>query len=189
MIGRIWSLIFVLFRLVLVVHFFTGWQLASVVFGISELSVLFLTVNGLRRKNVDQTLSGMIVPLCYLAPLLMTPTSTPTIFSHLLIVVCFIQIGLRFTMGTNVTVGVPNFLHLCNKGPYALIRHPLSLSEFLAVFLFMITFPKFHNFVFGMTSLATCVIAVISEEKFLIQFNEYKIYKLKVRYRYIPQIW
>lgn len=90
-----------------------------------------------------------------------------------------------------------SYSNLCYKkiqtrGPYALVRHPGTV--FKIVFFFgsifryesSYTLPLIAAFIFWM---GVYIVRILCEERFLRDFQEYRDYMQKTRYRLIPGVW
>ena len=78
------------------------------------------------------------------------------------------------------------------KGPYAIVRHPGTVFKitffFLSVFQYKAAYTPaiIAAYVFWM---GVYIMRVICEERFLMQFAEYRNYTYKTRFRLIPKVW
>jgi protein-S-isoprenylcysteine O-methyltransferase Ste14 len=88
---------------------------------------------------------------------------------------------------TNITLK-----KLQTRGPYALIRHPGTASKLLMWLVQSIAYRKFWSakFLFGYLMWgALYVLRALTEERHLSKFAEYRAYRKKVKYRFIPGLF
>lgn len=187
--GHLISWVVAACRAGLAARYFAPASLPSVLFGTSELASIALTIRALMIGRVDASNAGLAVPLLYCLPLLMRQAGTPTDFAFPFAVAAFTQIGFRTLMMGRITVGVPVFVKLLDKGPWSLIRHPLCLVEIVQVQLFALTFPTAWNIHCLYVILPGMVATVLFEERFLLTLPEYQEYARRVRWRLLPGVF
>src|SRR4051812_17868477 len=140
------SLLFCLLRLSMVGKYFFHVNLGSIVFGVSELSAIMFTILGLIKGKTDKTCIGLLLPFLYSTPLLLQPSvASNQLTPILLATVASLQLVLRVLMGKRLTIGIATYVSPLTSFPWNIIRHPLSLVEFLMVTLFLLTFPTLWN--------------------------------------------
>lgn len=190
MIALFWSLAVVGFRLYLVIPFLMRSPL-SLVFGVSELISLAGTVVVLRLGRRDLSATGLLLPMLHLPCLLFLPDDrAPGLAAGFFLVFAFGCCVLRLWMGIRCTVGVPVFYSLLSRGPYALVRHPLSACELLTHISFAVCFWSVRNAaVLG--AVVFCGAACVAiEERFLkCCAPAYLVYCGRVRWRWCPGVW
>jgi len=164
-----------------------------------------------RSRSVDLTVSGWLVCLCCYAPLnqvtgavfafspLVASSDPNTMvfpFVWLLVVLkiaeacllaCLVYCDLSLgPSGVNIT-----FKKLQDRGPYSIVRHPATVCKltfwWLSSFLF-INFWSTEIIVGQLMWNAIYILRALSEERHLSQFAEYRDYKERVRYRFIPGV-
>lgn len=187
--GKIISWVFSFCRAGLCARYFAPASVPSVLFGMSELASIALTLRALMIGRVDASNTGLAVPLLYCLPLLMRQAETPTLFAFPFAVAAFMQIGLRTLMLGRITIGVPVFVKLLDKGPWSYLRHPLCLVEIAQITLFALTFPTLWNLGCLVVILPGMVATVLLEERFLLTVPEYQEYTCRVRWRLLPGIF
>jgi len=173
----------VLIRAWLVLLFFQRTSGAAWLMGFSEVFALLSTIRGLVRENLETRWSGVLTPLCYCTPMLFhavpVEQAVPA-FVLVLVAILVLQFYLRFYMGWSVTVGAPMYVKLLKSGPYTLIRHPLSTLEITMVAVYALAFPDCWNLVIGAISVSTVALSIKLEERYLMQFESYRIYARNV---------
>jgi len=184
------SWVFILLRFVLIWRLLHTFSWFALMYVISELWTV--AMNGIavcvgRSSNRPIT---WLVPVLYMAPLGFITTVNP---SHgwgvVLVVVCTLQVLMRFSLGTRLTIGVPIFVSLKADGLYKYVRHPLAFVEILQGLAFVLTFTSTYNVAwFGvLVACQTCV--VMLEEHFLRQVLAYRQYCEQVPWRFVKGIW
>lgn len=177
------------FRALLCVRYFAPASVPSVLFGISELSAVVLTVRALWIGKIDNSNSGILVPLLYCVPLMLRQDESPTVFAWPFACAAFIQLKLRALMLGRLTIGVPVFVKLLDYGPWSYLRHPLCLVEFALASLFILTFPTQWNCLAALVVLPGIIASVPLEERFLFTVPEYQEYARRVRWRLLPGVY
>jgi protein-S-isoprenylcysteine O-methyltransferase Ste14 len=187
--GVILSWIIVVGRLALVARMFAPLTWPSVVYGVSELSVLIFTSRQLLLFKVDNSLLGMLLPFCYLSVLLLRPTTTPTHFGIVLMIMCFGLVAMRIMIFDRLTCGVATFSRILEHWPYSMIRHPQVLCELFAATSFVLTFPTSWNIGTIFFVYLALVSSIPLEERFLFNVEAYRMYAAQVTWRLIPGVW
>ena len=75
------------------------------------------------------------------------------------------------------------------RGLYAIIRHPMFLTDILWRVGFTLGNPSVYNAALVIVSSAAYVYRALLEEKYLSQFPEYREYMQRVKYRLIPGVF
>jgi protein-S-isoprenylcysteine O-methyltransferase Ste14 len=184
-----WSALFAALRAALAIRylFFPSWSAWT--FGICELSTVSFTLLGLRSRT-DASGLGRLVPVLYLAPLLLQPSPTAgwTPAGYILGALVGLHIFVRLYMGKQITIGVPKFGKLLDRGPYAYIRHPLATLELLIVAAFAIRFASIWNLAAWLIASVSIRKTMLIEERFLrtLDISGYDEYASRVPDRSIP---
>lgn len=74
------------------------------------------------------------------------------------------------------------------RGVYGVVRHPMYVTDTILRTTFVLVNPSAYNLLLYVVATACYVYRAILEERFLSQLPEYREYKEKVRYRFIPGI-
>ena len=165
-----------------------------------------------RSRSIDMTVTGWLVCLCCYAPLndltewafffapnVVTNETSGLIINNInfLYTIKIIEILLLSAhIYTDVSLGpsVANITlkKLQTKGFYGIIRHPGTTLK-LTFWLFQSIFYKQFwqlKVIFGYIMWTAIYIArALTEERHLVQHEEYREYKKKVKYRFIPKIF
>jgi len=183
-----WSSVFIIIRACRILIFYHISHSPGVwLFASSELIALVASGIALATHSLDCSLRGLIVPVLYMLPVLLTPTGNQSEWTGLpLLFVACLQIACRLYMGFHITVGVPTFKSLLQNGPYRYLRHPLATIEILLVVMFTLHCFSLHNVLIAMLCVAGGIWAVHAEESFLMRFADYRMYKKQVPNKFIP---
>lgn len=164
-----------------------------------------------RSRSIDMSVTGWVVCLvCYepfsnftgavfpFAPLLATgdvnallvPTSD---FLVALKIIEILLLGLHIYVDVSLGTSVANITlkQLQTRGAYGLIRHPGTTTKLLLWFVVACGYSQFWTltFLFGYCAWAALYIArALTEERHLSGYAEYRAYREKVRYRFIPGV-
>jgi protein-S-isoprenylcysteine O-methyltransferase Ste14 len=74
-------------------------------------------------------------------------------------------------------------------GLYSIIRHPMYLSDITFRLSFVLANPSIRNTIIFVSATACYVTRALLEERFLSQDEEYREYRKRVRYRFIPWVF
>lgn len=186
------SSIFILVRLALAIRILSTGSVLSWYFGIAELIVLATTILALRKGVIDASIAGLLVPFAYMYPLLLDTASTGnvdkiagTVFGLLFA----LQLATRTYLADCCTIGVPVYVAIRTKGPYAYVRHPLTVIECLQVITIVLAVPTTANLVIGAAAICAYVVAALVEERHLRSQPDYVAYTHVVPSRLIPGVW
>ena len=165
-----------------------------------------------RTRSIDLTLTGWMVCLCCYPPL---NNITSSIFSFapnvvnnnpnaliytnitLFYIVKVLQVsllGLHVYIDLSLGPSVANITYkkLQTRGVYGIVRHPGTVTK-LFFWLFISSFYRgFWNFkmLFGQLGWSVIyILRALTEERHLSHHNEYREYKKKVKYRFIPGLF
>jgi protein-S-isoprenylcysteine O-methyltransferase Ste14 len=75
------------------------------------------------------------------------------------------------------------------RGPYALLRHPMYASYFIAQLGFLYAFPTFWNATIIAAWAAIQVLRINAEERLLKTEPRYQAYAARVRWRLVPRVY
>jgi len=182
------SFVWCIVRAALALRFVLSNTAPAVFFGCLELSAVVLTIRNLSRAGVSKRWEMQLVPMCYLAPLLLKP-GTPVIklWGTLLVFAVLWQAALRLRMGTEISISTPTFSRLLSKGIYGKVRHPLAASSLVVSALFVGTYPSARNLLLFPLVVAAEVLAVVVEERYLLRASPaYADYSQRVPWRFWP---
>ncbi|RCK81130.1 MAG: putative protein-S-isoprenylcysteine methyltransferase [Candidatus Ozemobacter sibiricus] len=103
-------------------------------------------------------------------------------------------VALVFGMGCLVNLGRSFGILIAARtikttGLYGMIRHPMYLSDIVWRIAYLLKNPCPRNLVLFVISSLCYVARAIMEENFLSQFPEYREYKERVRYRFVPGVF
>jgi protein-S-isoprenylcysteine O-methyltransferase Ste14 len=88
------------------------------------------------------------------------------------------------------TVLVTKDQKVVTTGPYAIVRHPMYLSELIMFIFAPIALGSYWGIVPNILLIVILVIRILTEERLLLQeLKGYPEYTQKTRYRLIPVIW
>jgi protein-S-isoprenylcysteine O-methyltransferase Ste14 len=187
--SQIVSWTFVVGRTLLVIRFFIPFTWPSAIFGVSECWALGMSARNYLTVPMDKSGVGLLLPVCYCAPLLLRQTAVVGCSGVYLMTACFVWIALRFRVGEQITLGVASYRRVMKSGPYAVIRHPLACLESCTVLLFAGSYPSTYNLLIALPLTLCGVVAVLIEESYLRSFPEYRAYARVVPYRLLPGVW
>jgi protein-S-isoprenylcysteine O-methyltransferase Ste14 len=83
------------------------------------------------------------------------------------------------------------FKKLQDRGPYGIIRHPGTVCKLTFWWLQSVMYIRFWSleYIFGQIMWSTIyILRALSEERHLSHLPEYRDYKKRVRYRFIPGV-
>ena len=84
---------------------------------------------------------------------------------------------------------LPAAISVQDKGPYALIRHPVYAGYFVTYLGFLITNPTIWNFSIYVLAVICQILRINEEEKVLDLDPKYEAYQRKVRFRLVPGVY
>ncbi|MCB0384553.1 MAG: hypothetical protein KDD43_04100 [Bdellovibrionales bacterium] len=163
-----------------------------------------------RFKAMDTNpIHWLVTMICYMPFTIWATTFLPALMDHNQAVVHIIDgtwfeiltdiIGLVFLAGY-ISSGASLYFSTSNmtykaiqtRGPYALIRHPATFCKVgffgIATFKFAAAYTAINIFAYVLWT-GIYIARTICEERFLSQFEEYRDYQQKTRYRLIPGLW
>lgn len=166
--------------------FATG-ELSVAIVGAVELAALAAgAVNCFRAREWDAGLASWAVMLHYGSAFFIMPqaaTSWPLVPISLLRLVCVIY------MGSACTTGALNWVGLVERGPFRLVRHPMSAATVVSRIAMAATWPSWWNVGVVLFHVAWAWVDVRLEERWLARRDEWIAYALRVRWRWCPYIW
>jgi protein-S-isoprenylcysteine O-methyltransferase Ste14 len=160
---------------------------AGVVIGFSSVWVLVTTALAWCIGKPDVSWRGVVVGLCYLPVLLLRPAGSG--FAALLVLLFWCQVCLRFQLLHRCTITGPVFVSVVRRGPYAVVRHPLTLLELCTALVVVLACPTFWNWSVLFLVVLCKILMTLLEEQFLMMFYDYRSYASRVRWRWVPLLW
>jgi protein-S-isoprenylcysteine O-methyltransferase Ste14 len=172
-------------------HFLNSRSIQS--FGILAVSSLFLGLFLARRRAVAESPS---LPLWLLAvagtalPLLLRPSDAPGLVRPgtvmQLVGIVMVAAGL-LSLRRSFAV-VPGNRGVRDGGLYRIVRHPIYISELVAVVGTVLVYPSTANWVLWIALCGVQFARARAEEEFLSSDPLYRAYRERVRYRLIPGV-
>jgi len=104
--------------------------------------------------------------------------------------VAFMAVNLLGTVYLGMRYANLSYRGIVNRGPFAFVRHPQYASKIMWFLLEL--FPFFGNPYYVLFFFLVALIyiyRVMTEEKFLARFDDYRAYRKKVKWRMIPGVW
>lgn len=111
-----------------------------------------------------------------------------TIGAFLIATGFFISVMAKIALNRRFTI-IPAVIDVQDRGPYALIRHPIYAGYFISHFGFLITNPTLWNFGLYATAMTCQILRIGEEEKILSTDPRYAEYRERVRFRLIPGVY
>lgn len=108
-----------------------------------------------------------------------------TVAQIVMVVGIVLQVIAKLWIGRNFGL-LPARRGLVSTGPYAIVRHPIYLGYFIAHMGFLFSNFTLHNLVVYTLLYAFQAGRIYYEEKKLSEWDDYILYKQKVKYRFIP---
>jgi protein-S-isoprenylcysteine O-methyltransferase Ste14 len=171
------------------------WLVAGGAFGIvlalSEFLVLLQGLWNLRTaKAFDTSLTGLAIPAAYLLGVLLVPvqSSDSAVYVPALVALVLAQILVRGWQGRSLTVAGASWVSCVQTGPYALVRHPQYTLCIVTRVLALLAWPCWFNLGVVLAYAFALFIAALREERFCLQFAEYRAYASRVRWRLLPGV-
>lgn len=165
-----------------------GWALAI----IESMSIGLGVVNAVVARRRDYRAIGLLVPLAYVAGVVLLPEPGCRMPAErwLLFIGAvglstwgLVALGLRFSIAGSTWVS------LCEKGPYAFIRHPQLAARLLIIGSVATSGVDWY----ATAALVTCVALTFGvmdlEESMLRDATSWRRYAMRVRYRVLPGVW
>jgi protein-S-isoprenylcysteine O-methyltransferase Ste14 len=170
-------------------HFLVSRSIQS--FGILAVNSLFLGLFLTRRPAVAESSSLSLWVLGFAGtalPLLLRPSDVPG-FARLgtviqvagMILVVAGLLSLRRSFGV-----VPGNRGIRVGGLYRFVRHPIYVSEIVAVLGAVLLNPALANWLLWACECGLQVARALAEENLLLSDPEYRAYRARVRYRLVP---
>jgi protein-S-isoprenylcysteine O-methyltransferase Ste14 len=80
--------------------------------------------------------------------------------------------------------------HLVTTGVYRIVRHPMYLGLVLMFFGIPLLMSSYIGLALGLIAVVLIAFRTVGEERMLMrEFEDYAVYKKKVRFRFVPFIW
>jgi len=137
----------------------------------------------------DRTMRGACVGLLYLAVLVIIPGSPTILGQSVFLVGLAVQLSAKAALALRTTVTGPVYVAVEERGPYRVVRHPMSLGELIMGCALIAENPITSNILAGLFLVWSKVVMTRMEEGFLKQYFEYREYCRHVKYRMVPGIW
>lgn len=173
------------------VRFFTHFEFGSLAFALVEGHALFLAVQNERHKvAADRSFLGFVAPAAFLVSGFLQPVGASSVFSQwLLLAVSFFLVAVRAYLGRSYSLGTTTWFGLCDEGPYRWVRHPNYAVHCLKRLVVLQCFPTMFNLQMTVFHFLAMLAVIAVEERFLGQFDEYREYKERVRWRLLPFVF
>jgi len=183
------GLIFVLRLCLSIMQINTG-TAGGIVLGIVALVACVTTVMAWFGGTSDSSPRGWLLGILHLFPLFMQAGGQASFASQYILSIGFlIQSWSKLIMLHRTTVTGITFVSLAARGPYALVRHPMSLGDFLISFAVFVQNPSLWN-ICAIVLVWFSKVAIISmEEMYLQRFSAYRSYSEKVSCKMFPPFW
>ncbi|WP_197525862.1 methyltransferase family protein [Pseudobythopirellula maris] len=181
-IASMWALLYM---------FSIGGSYATAAYAVLEaLTGLLSAENALSAPKIDRRAVGWGVPLLYSAGYVVIPVATPSAaMEPMLIALLALRVWFVIVLWDRETVGVSTYKKLCDRGPYAFIRHPGMLSGLLARVGVTLVNPLAWNIAGLVVMTAAAVGVILIEEQFLREQPSWRRYAERVNYRLVPYLW
>lgn len=162
-----------------------GWVL-----GVAGLLTVVSTVAAWRVGTPCLTWRGLGVGVGHLATLLIRPDKTGAQgFAVVLWCLFAVQMYLRVLLWHRCTVTAPVFVSVVERGPYRIVRHPMTFCEMLIAVASVAQSPSLYNWLVLAFVIACKVWITKTEDTFLRQFLPYRRYASRVRWFWLPLVW
>ncbi|MFO0923836.1 MAG: isoprenylcysteine carboxylmethyltransferase family protein [Pirellulales bacterium] len=169
-------------------------DLGCFLLAISESLVVLLVIIRKRAKTFSQNpLDWTLAFGATLTPTLVRPDSgIPSLLTNFAVFIMILGIGLqiyaKYILGRRFGVVAAN-RGICDRGPYAIVRHPIYLGYLLAHCGFLITsFSVWNLSMYAMTYIFM-VPRLFAEERLLKADPEYAAYCSHTKFRLIPGLF
>ncbi|MCE9554269.1 MAG: hypothetical protein K8T91_12960 [Planctomycetes bacterium] len=160
-------------------------------FGVTEsLMSSMAVVNTLKAKEISPGVAGAVVPLLYLAGVLISPVRVGSAGWGLVIQLegCALLLWSLWSLGTSYSCGRPAWVRVRDSGPYEHVRHPQAAANLYMRWGFIFQHACAWNFFVGGVLTTTIVVACLMEEKFLRRFSDWREYARRTPCRFLPFI-
>ncbi len=156
-----------------------------------EIAMGFLGgLNSLVCVDVDRRPVAWAIPCLYFLSAFIVPVGgVGRGGDSLLLLSALPRLIALWYLGAGFTSGVSSFYRLVDRGPYALVRHPLELSGVIARGVFLALNPSLINVVGYGAFCGVAVLCVLVEEGYLSKFANWRTYSDRVRWRLFPGVW
>ena len=163
-------------------------------FGVMECYGATLAIlNTCCAKAGDLSLRGVTVAVLYLIGVVAVPGGSGVSWFPLLILQgCFVALRLvsQTYLSKSYSMGVPTWHVLVDRGPFAIVRHPLAVGAIGARLCLMAGNMNWANIASSICYTTAVVATVALEESYLIKkAAEYREYCGRVRWRLVPGVY
>jgi protein-S-isoprenylcysteine O-methyltransferase Ste14 len=164
---------------------------AGVAFGLLEAAALgFATRNLVVAKFRDYSLTGSLVPILYVAGLIVVPRGLQVTVPGALLVLASVGLSTWALVHLNArfTVGGSSWVSLVDRGPYAWIRHPQQAARLLMIGA-ILTGATEGEQIFRLAAAGIfAVLVVCIEEQAIVAIGDYADYRERVRWAFVPGV-
>jgi protein-S-isoprenylcysteine O-methyltransferase Ste14 len=162
------------------------------VFGLVELlSLVQHHLNSEKARLVFACPSGWCVGLLYCAAGAVVPSGhgMPTWLTVAMWAWIVVEAWLRVASWTSYSAATPTWVRLRDRGPFAIVRHPMAAWAIVLRLLFIVAYPTWWNLYAVLLGVALIGLHTWSEELFLSTIDEWREYAQRVRWRFAPGIF
>ncbi len=166
--------------------FATGEISVMIVGGVELVALAAGAVNVVRARQWDVSIGSWAVLAHYASAFLVIPEATsswPLVPLSVLRLVCIVY------MGSACTIGGINWVGLVDRGPYAVVRHPLSAVTVASRLAMLAVWPSVWNLSAVTFHCVWSVVDIYFEERWLAAREEWRSYAMRVPWRWVPHVW
>jgi protein-S-isoprenylcysteine O-methyltransferase Ste14 len=165
-----------------------GWALAA----IETMSIGLGVFNAVVARRRDYRAIGLLVPLAYAAGVVLLPAPGWRMASErwfLFIAAVGLSTWGLVALGLRFSIAGSTWISLCEKGPYAFVRHPQLAARLVIVGSVAMSGVDWS----ATAALVSCVALTFGvidlEESMLRDAMSWRRYAERVRYRVLPGVW
>jgi protein-S-isoprenylcysteine O-methyltransferase Ste14 len=163
-------------------------QVAACFVFVSMCQALLLAIGNQRVARAAD--DGVLIPLLYLVGGMVSPVTWPSAAGQVAVAGLMVAtIACRCWLGVAFTVGGSTWVALRDRGPYAVVRHPLILLDCLGRFAIAGAYGGWLNAASAWAFLGCMLAVIVLEERFLAERPGYAAYSQRVRWRLLPGFW
>jgi protein-S-isoprenylcysteine O-methyltransferase Ste14 len=165
-----------------------GWALALV----EGASIALGIANAVVARRRDGRVVGLLVPLAYAVGIVLLPEPGGRMANERWLLF-FVAVGLStwglLALGHRFSIAGSTWVSLCDRGPYAFVRHPQLAARLLIVSSIAMSGVDWE----AMAALVMCAALTFgvmeAEESLLRSFGAWRQYSNRVRYCVLPGVW